>query len=229
GEEMNLVLNWKKCHFMVQEGIVLEHKVSKDGLEVDKAKIEAIDKPPPPISNKGVRSFLGHGSFYLRFIKDFFKISTPLCRLLEKDPPFQFDDDYLKAYEELKKRLMTAPTITTPDRKGTENHVVDHLSRLETRTHVDEEGEIKESFPDEKLLANTTGAAPWYTDNVNFIVSWVTPLELLPDGKRRFIHDVRFYLWDESFLFKHYVDHLLRRYVPEEEMKAILHDCHVSP
>ena len=65
----NLVLNWEKCHFMVQEGIVLGYKVSKNGIEVDKAKIEVIDKLPPPTSIKGIGSFLGHAGFYKRFIK----------------------------------------------------------------------------------------------------------------------------------------------------------------
>ena len=63
-EETNLVLNWKKCHFMVKEGIVLGHKVSRDGLEADKAKVETIEKLPPPVSVKGIRSFLGHTGFY---------------------------------------------------------------------------------------------------------------------------------------------------------------------
>ena len=57
-EETNLVLNWDKCHFMVQEGIVLGHRISAREIEVDKAKIEAIEKLPPPSSIKGIRSFL---------------------------------------------------------------------------------------------------------------------------------------------------------------------------
>ena len=58
-EMTNLVLNWEKCHFMVQKGIVLGYKVSKNDIEVDKAKIEVIDKLPPPTSIKGIRSFFG--------------------------------------------------------------------------------------------------------------------------------------------------------------------------
>ena len=53
-EETNLVLNWEKCHFMVQEGIVLGHRISAIGIEVDRAKIEAIEKLPPPSSVKGI-------------------------------------------------------------------------------------------------------------------------------------------------------------------------------
>jgi len=53
-EETNLVLNWEKCHFMVQEGIVLGHKISVREIEVDKAKIDVIEKLPPPVNVKGV-------------------------------------------------------------------------------------------------------------------------------------------------------------------------------
>ena len=113
--ETNLVLNWEKCHFMVQEGIILGHKVSNKGLEVDKAKVETIENLPPPISVKGIRSFLGHAGFYRRFIKDFSKITKPLCNLLEKDVPFKFDGECLAAFETLKKKLTTTPVITAPD------------------------------------------------------------------------------------------------------------------
>ena len=79
-EDTNLVLNWEKCHFMVEEGIVLGHKISKRGIEVDKAKIEVISRLPPPTSVKGVRRFLGHAGFYRRFITDFSKVVNPLCK-----------------------------------------------------------------------------------------------------------------------------------------------------
>ena len=62
--DTNLVLNWEKCHFMVQERIILGHKVSAIGLEVDKAKLEIIQNLPPPSSVKDIRSFLGHAGFY---------------------------------------------------------------------------------------------------------------------------------------------------------------------
>ena len=55
--ETNLVLNWEKCHFMIEEGIVLGHKISSKGIEVDRAKTEIIKKLPPPTSLKGVRDF----------------------------------------------------------------------------------------------------------------------------------------------------------------------------
>ncbi|KAJ9546763.1 hypothetical protein OSB04_019306 [Centaurea solstitialis] len=114
-EESHLVLNWEKCHFMVRECIVLGHKISKDGLEVDKAKIDTISKLPPPTNIKGVRSFLGHAGFYRRFIKDFSKITRPLTKLLENDAPFIFDEDCISAFETLKHHLTNAPIMVLPD------------------------------------------------------------------------------------------------------------------
>ena len=89
-EETNLVLNWEKCHFMVQEGIVIRHRISARGIEVEKAKIEAIEKLPPPSSVKGIRSFLGHVGFYRWFIKYFSWIAKPLSSLLVQGTPFDF-------------------------------------------------------------------------------------------------------------------------------------------
>ena len=91
-EETNLVLNWERCHFMVQEGIVLGHRISARGIEVDKEKIEAIEKLPPPSSVIGIRSFLGHAGFYRRIIKDFSRIAKLLSNLLVQGTPFEFDE-----------------------------------------------------------------------------------------------------------------------------------------
>ncbi|PWA99517.1 hypothetical protein CTI12_AA005950 [Artemisia annua] len=113
-EATNLVLNWEKCHFMVREGIVLGHKISKLGMEVDKAKIETISKLPPPTSVKAIRSFLGHAGFYRRFIKDFSKIARPMTQLLEKDAPFVFTNECLNAFNVLKHELTHAPIMVAP-------------------------------------------------------------------------------------------------------------------
>nr|XP_009789420.1 PREDICTED: uncharacterized protein LOC104237048 [Nicotiana sylvestris] len=114
-EETNIVLNWEKCHFMVDEVIVLGHKISKHGIEVDREKIEIIFKLHPPTSVKGVRSFLVHAGFYRRFIKVFSKIANPMCKLLEKDATFVFDKKCLKAFEELKQNLTMELISVTPD------------------------------------------------------------------------------------------------------------------
>ncbi|KAK1644291.1 hypothetical protein QYE76_062096 [Lolium multiflorum] len=174
-EETNLVLNWEKCHFMVNEGIVLGHKISERGIEVDRAKVEAIEKMPYPRDVKGIRSVLGHAGFYRRFIKDFSKISKPLTNLLQKD-----------------KALTTAPVVEPPDwnlpfeimcdasdfavgavlgqrvdkklnvihyanRKGADNPVADNLSRLENIAY--DPVPVNDSFPNEQL-AVIKGALP---------------------------------------------------------------------
>jgi hypothetical protein len=76
-QEKHLILNWEKCHFMVREGIVLGHRVSERGIEVDRAKIEVIEQLPPPTNVRGIRSFLGHTYFYRRFIQDFSQTAMP--------------------------------------------------------------------------------------------------------------------------------------------------------
>ena len=149
--ETNLVLNSEKCHFMVDQGIVLGHVVSAKGLEVDKAKIDTIQNLPYPSTVRDIRSFLGHAGFYRRFIKDFSKISAPLCKLLQQDVPFKFDDSCKVAFDSLKEALTSAPIIQPPNwdlpfelmcdasdyavgavlgqRVGKESHVIYYASR----------------------------------------------------------------------------------------------------
>ncbi|RVW23034.1 Retrovirus-related Pol polyprotein from transposon 17.6 [Vitis vinifera] len=113
--EKDLVLNWEKCHFMVNQGIVLGHVISKKGIEVDRAKVELIVKLPPPTNVKGIRQFLGHAGFYRRFIKDFSKIAKPLCELLVKDAKFEWDDKCQRSFELLKQFLTSAPIVRAPN------------------------------------------------------------------------------------------------------------------
>ncbi|KAK6162162.1 hypothetical protein DH2020_002003 [Rehmannia glutinosa] len=248
-EETNLVLNWEKCHFMVRDGIVLGHRVSSAGLEVDRAKVVAIEKLPPPTNEKAIRSFLGHAGFYRRFIRDFSKITKPLSQLLEKDTAFNFSDDCLQGFEILKKRdkmfraiyyasrtldsahqnytttekemlaiaikylfdkkdakprlirwilLLQEFDVEIRDRKGCENVVADHLSRLEYKKEEKEDTEaIKEEFPDEQLLI-LQAKFPWYSDFVNYFVARCA-------------------------------DTIIRRCVPQEEWEGVLQQCHSSP
>ena len=116
-KETNLVLNWKKFHFMVKEDLVLGHRVSDNGIEVDKEKIETIEKLPSPTSVKGIRSFLGHAGFYRRFIKDFSTIEKPLSSLLMHGVPFFFDEKCMIAFTTLKDKLTSAPIVIAPDWK----------------------------------------------------------------------------------------------------------------
>nr|GEU78585.1 retrovirus-related Pol polyprotein [Tanacetum cinerariifolium] len=114
-EYTNLCLNWEKSHFVVKEGIVLGHKISKEGIEVDKAKVDVITKLPHPTTVKGIRRFLDHAGFYRRFIKDFSKIDRPMTRLLEKDTPFLFSKECIEAFQTLKRKLTEALILIAPD------------------------------------------------------------------------------------------------------------------
>ncbi|GJT41573.1 reverse transcriptase domain-containing protein [Tanacetum coccineum] len=228
-KDAHLVLNWEKCHFMVKEGIVLGHKVSSAGLEVDKAKINVISKLPPPTNIKGVRSFLGHAGFYRRFIKDFSKIARPITKLLEKDTPFEFNDECQKAFELLKEKLTCAPVIVSPnwnlpfelmcdasdfavgavlefdieikDKKGTENVDVDHLSRIDNNVSSDD-SEADDNFPGETLMEINTRNKPWFSDFANYLVGDIIPKGMTYQQKNKLFSDLKHYFWEEPYLFK---------------------------
>ncbi|CAM8882844.1 unnamed protein product [Rhodiola kirilowii] len=108
---MNLVLNYEKCHFMVTHGVVFGHIVSREEIEVDKAKIDLIVNLPYPSTARDIKSFLGHAGFYRRFIEDFSKKALPLSNLLQKDVPFEFTDACKEAFDELKQALTSTPII----------------------------------------------------------------------------------------------------------------------
>nr|GEW73652.1 reverse transcriptase domain-containing protein [Tanacetum cinerariifolium] len=114
-EDTNLCLNKEKSHFMVKEGIVLDHKISKNGIEVDKAKVDVIAKLPHLTTLKGICNFLGHAGFYQRFIQDFSKIARLMTRLLEKDTPLFFSKECVEAFPTLKRKITEAPILIAPD------------------------------------------------------------------------------------------------------------------
>ncbi|XP_022155996.1 uncharacterized protein LOC111022971 [Momordica charantia] len=112
------------------------------------------------------------------------------------------------------------------DCKGTENQVADHLSRLESPLQ-EGQAEIREQFVDEQLLRIEN--VSWYADIANYLVSRIIPHEFSRQQVKKFLHDVRYYRWDEPFLYKLGPDGILRKCVAEEEQKAILEACHMSP
>nr|GEZ18827.1 reverse transcriptase domain-containing protein [Tanacetum cinerariifolium] len=105
----------EKSHFMVKEGIVLGHKISKSGIKVDRTKVKVIAKLPHPTTVKGVRSFLGHAGFYRCFIQDFSKIARPMTHLLEKETPFFLSEECIESFNTLKRKLTEAPILIAPD------------------------------------------------------------------------------------------------------------------
>nr|GFC52576.1 DNA-directed DNA polymerase [Tanacetum cinerariifolium] len=152
-------------------GIVLGHKISKKGIDVDKAKIEVISKLSHPMTVKGIRSFLGHAGFYRCFIKDFSKISRPMTHLLEKNSPFIFSNECIQAFRTLKDKLTKEFDFKVIDTRGAKNYAADHLSHLENPyENVFDPKEINEAFPLETLnkIAHNDPSTPWYADLANY-------------------------------------------------------------
>jgi transposase InsO family protein len=113
--ETDLKLHPGKCFFGVQEGILLGHKVSKKGIEVDQEKIAVWLAVAFPSSLVEVQGFLGCSGYYRRFIIHFAKVALPLTLMLRKDSDFEPTPERLAAFNELKKRLAEAPILVTPD------------------------------------------------------------------------------------------------------------------
>lgn len=319
---------------MVTDGIVLGHKVSKEGIEVDKAKIYLVANLPPPKSVKQIRSFLGHAGFYRRFIKDFSMIARPLTNLLSKDVAFNFDESCMKAFERLRSLLISSPIVQAPnfslpfeimcdafdfavgailgqkiekkphviyyasrtltdaqrnytttekellavvfalekfrsyllhskviiyfdhsalkhllskketksslirwilllqefdieikDKKGSENLVADHLSRLWVKNH-DESVALKDTFPDEQLFYFSHSLVPWFAPIVNYLFASEIPTHWNKQDRDKFFSMVKYYYWDDPYLFKHCPDQVIRRCIPECEFHSILTFCH---
>ena len=113
------------------------------------------------------------------------------------------------------------------DKKGSENVVVDHLSRLVNEEVTSKEAEVRDEFPDESLFL--VSERPWFTDMANFKAAGIIPKDLNRKQRKKFLHDARFYIWDDPHLFMIGADNLLRRCVTQEEAKHILSHCHNSP
>nr|GEZ31738.1 DNA-directed DNA polymerase [Tanacetum cinerariifolium] len=115
-EDTNLYPNWEKSHFMVKEDIVLGHKISKNEIEVDKAKVDVIAKLPHPTSVKGIRSLLGHADFYHRFIKDFSKITSKT--MTKAEPNYTTEKEMLAvvyAFKKIRSYLIMNKSIVYTD------------------------------------------------------------------------------------------------------------------
>ena len=114
--------------------------------------------------------------------------------------------------------------VEIKDKKGTENLVADHLSRLEgARDDVP----VNDEFPDEKLFTiEDKRAVPLFPDYVNYLVAKVIPPEFNYQKKKRFFAHLKHYYWEEPILYRHCADQVIRRCVPEDEMHNILNHCH---
>nr|GEZ64479.1 hypothetical protein [Tanacetum cinerariifolium] len=237
----------EKSHFMVKEGIVLGHKISKNEIEVDKAKVDVIAKLPHPTTVKGIRSFLGYVGFYRRFIQDFSNLAWPMTRLLEKDTPFFFSKECVEAFQTLKKKLTEAPILVAPDWDllfelmcdasdfaiGVENLAADHLSRLENpHQSVLDKKEINETFPLKTLNMESfhgDSSTLWFADFSNYHARNFVMKGMSSQQKNKFFKDVKHYFWDDPFLFKICADQVIWRCVHGQEAVDILKACYNGP
>nr|GEZ47766.1 reverse transcriptase domain-containing protein [Tanacetum cinerariifolium] len=223
-EDTNLCLNWEKSHFMVKEGIVIGHKISKKGIDVDKTKVDVINKLPHPITIKGIRSFLGHVGFYQRFIQDFLKIAWPMTRLLKKDTPFVFSKECVEAFQTLKRKLTKAPILIAPNWDFPFELMCD-ASDFAIGVVFGQRQE-KHFRPIHYASKTMTEAESNYTTTEKEMLAVVG---MSSQQKSKFFKDVKHYIWDDPFLFKICVDQVIRRCIHGQEAIDILKACHYGP
>nr|GEV70658.1 reverse transcriptase domain-containing protein [Tanacetum cinerariifolium] len=180
-------------------------------------------------------------------------ICRPMTHHLEKDTPFVFFKDCIDAFETLKKKLTEAPILVVPDwnlpfelmcgfssyknlislsviKKGTEDLVADHLSRLENpHKDVFENKDINESFPLETLGKISSKSTPWFADFANFHARNFIVKGMSSQQKKKFFKDVKQYFWDDPYLFQICADQIIRRCIHGQEAYDILKACHEGP
>ncbi|GKB89573.1 reverse transcriptase domain-containing protein, partial [Tanacetum coccineum] len=204
-EDTKLALNWEKSHFMVKEGIVLGHKISNKGIEVDKAKIDVISKLPHPTTSI---VYTDHSA-----LKYLFNKKDAKARLLR----------WVLLLQEFDFKVI--------DTKGAKNYVADHLSRLENPyKNIFDPKEINETFPLETLNAvNSYQSTPWFTDIANYHAGNFLIKGMTSQQKKKFFKDVKHYFWDDPYLFRECADQIIRRCVFGQEALEILKACHEGP
>nr|GEV41883.1 reverse transcriptase domain-containing protein [Tanacetum cinerariifolium] len=176
-----------------------------------------------------------------------------MTHLLEKDTPFIFSEDCIKAFQTLKKKLTEAPILIAPNwdlpfelmcdasdfaidailGQRAENLAADHLSRLENPyKNVLDPKEINETFPLETLSTVTfhgDSSAPWFADFANYHASNFIVKGMSTQQKNKFFKDVKHYFWDDPFLFKICADQVIRRCVHDKEALDLLKAYHNGP
>ncbi|GJR48196.1 putative nucleotidyltransferase, ribonuclease H [Tanacetum coccineum] len=116
--QKKLYAKFSKCEFWLQQVAFLGHIVSADGIIMDPSKVEAITKWPRPTTVTEVRSFLGLAGYYRRFVEGFSRLALPLTQLMRKGEKFVWTDERQESFEELKRRLVSAPILTLPSGSG---------------------------------------------------------------------------------------------------------------
>ncbi|RVW67237.1 Transposon Ty3-I Gag-Pol polyprotein [Vitis vinifera] len=281
--EKDLVLNWEKCHFMVQQGIVLGHIISKNGIEDAKfvwdekcqksfEELKQFLTTAPIVrapnwklpfevmcdaSDLAMGAVLGQredGKPYVIYYasktlneaqRNYTTTEKELLAVVFALDKFRaylvgssivvFTDHsalkYLLTKQDAKARLirwillLQEFNLQIRDKKGVENVVADHLSRL-VIAHDSHGLPINDDFPEESLMS--IEVAPWYSHIANFLVTGEVPSEWSAQDKRHFFAKIHAYYWEEPFLFKYCADQIIRKCVPEQEQSGILSHCHDS-
>nr|GFA38492.1 reverse transcriptase domain-containing protein [Tanacetum cinerariifolium] len=179
-EDTKLALNWEKSHFMVKECIVLGHKISKKGIEVDKAKIEVISKLPHPTTVKGIQSFLGHAGFYRavlgqRLEKHFRPIHYASKTMNQAEANYTTTEKEMLAvvyvFEKFCSYLIMNKSIVYTDHSALKYlFAKKDVKAQNPYENVFDPKEINEAFPLETLnkIAHNDPSTPWYADLANY-------------------------------------------------------------
>ena len=114
------------------------------------------------------------------------------------------------------------------DKKGSENLVANHLSRLDHDglKKNDDGVPINETFYDEYLLTIASKELSWFADITNYLVSSILPYGMDYRQRKKFLHDSRFYYWEEPLIYKRCTDGLIRRCIPQDKIQDVLKHCH---
>ncbi|GKA44681.1 reverse transcriptase domain-containing protein [Tanacetum coccineum] len=244
-EDTNLVLNWGKCHFMVKEGIVLGHKISKSGIEVDKAKVDVIAELPILTSVKGIRKCIEAFNTIKKKLTE-----APVLVAPDWDLPFEImcdASDYavahytttekellavVYAFEKFWPYLVLSKTIVYTDHSALKYLLAkeDAKPRL---LQCNENKEITETFPLETLGMVTfrdDSSTPWFADIANYHAGNFIMTGMSSQQKKKFFKDVKHYFWDDPYLFRIGADQVIKRCVYGQESGFdILTACHNGP
>nr|GEV92546.1 transposon Ty3-I Gag-Pol polyprotein [Tanacetum cinerariifolium] len=222
-EDTNLFLNWEKSHFMVKKGIVIGHKISKEGIKVDKAKVDVIDKLPHPTTIKGIRSFLVHVDFY----RSDFAIGAVMGQRQEKHfRPINYANKTMTEaksnYTTTEKEMLAVVYAFEKFR----SYLIMNKSIVYT-----DHSTLKHLFAkkDSKARLLLPHGPPWFADFANYHAGNFAVKGMSSQQKNKFFKDVKHYLWDDPFLFKICVDQVIRRCIHGQKAIDILKDFYYGP
>ncbi|RVW69208.1 Retrovirus-related Pol polyprotein from transposon 17.6 [Vitis vinifera] len=199
--EKDLVLNWEKCHFMATSGVVLGHIISKEGIQVDPAKIELISKLPSPTTVKEDAEFI-----WTKACQEAFK---RLKSLLTTAPIVKGRmENHIWLYYASKTLNEAQKNYTT-----TEKELLAVVFALD-------------KFRNYLLGTSIWKKLPWFANIVNYLATGELPSEWNMETKKYFLSRAKHYAWDDPYLYKFCPNQIMRRCVPEDEQQDILRMCH---